>query len=230
MKQAHQDATDNVYDLFTGKPVHWQEQTKIIRIAPELDGLEMLYSNDTSPDKLYSLKILCWGLTENGDTVGMVPWLDGITACTSLQDPLNGHWRGYYDPNFDDVFYEAPAHKSLELKSASDYYRYHMLQPDDIVQEIPDAIGTHAIFSTDGFNTFFMAEVLSWRLFNDGTIIGMLVNDEDVQTTPVLPGDTCLYEAQSHPDFKYFFQHRIANKIKANDPDALAAMTLLMDS
>ena len=229
MDQVNQGPGDNVYDLFTGKPVQWQDD-KIIRIAPELDGLEMLYSNDTSPDKLYSLKILCWGLTENGNTVGMVPWLDGITPCTSLQDPLNGHWRGYYDPIFDDVFYEAPQHKQLELKSASDYYHYHFYNPEDILQEIPDPIGTHAVFSEDGFQSFTMVEVLSWRLFNNGQIIGMIVDDDKVQTTPVLPGDACLYEAQHHPHFKYFFQHRIANKIKARDPDALAAMSLLIDS
>jgi transcription elongation factor GreB len=35
-----------------------------VRVAPELDGLEMLYTNDSAPDKLYSLKIVCWALRE----------------------------------------------------------------------------------------------------------------------------------------------------------------------
>ena len=40
---------DNVIDLFSRKPVAKNEGERIIRIAPELDGLEMLYSNDANP-------------------------------------------------------------------------------------------------------------------------------------------------------------------------------------
>jgi hypothetical protein len=47
--------------------------------------------------------------------------------------------------------------------------------------------------------------------------------------TPVLPGDECLYAADKNKDFHYFFQHHIANKLKSNDPEALAAISLLKD-
>ena len=74
-----------------------------------------------------------------------------------------------------------------------------------------------------------LIEVTSWRLLANGDLQGMLVDESKVKTTPVLLGDPSLYSAQSDPNFKYFFQHRIANKIKEQDPEALAAISLLMD-
>jgi hypothetical protein len=38
-----------------------------------------------------------------------------------------------------------------------------------------------------------------------------------------------LYAAQTYENFRYFFQHQIANKIKAQDPEALAAISMLVD-
>ena len=75
--QAVHHDKENVIDLFSGKPVD-QIADDIIRIAPEFDGLEMLYTNDSSPDKLYSLKVVCWCMKESGDVVGMVPWLNKV--------------------------------------------------------------------------------------------------------------------------------------------------------
>lgn len=63
----------NVIDLFTRKPLDENESTKIVRLAPELDGMEMLYSNDANPGKLFSMKILCWALTIDGQIDAMVP-------------------------------------------------------------------------------------------------------------------------------------------------------------
>ena len=98
------------------------------------------------------------------------------------------------------------------------------------MQEIPDTIGTHAVFSGDGFKTLSLREVVSWRLLFDGTIQGMIVDPEKVRETPVLPGDHSLFVAEDHLDFRYYFQHHIANKIKARDPEAMEAIALLADS
>ena len=57
---------DNVIDIFTRKPLSELSNNKLIRIAPELDGLEMLYSNAENPQKLFSIKILASGLRFNG--------------------------------------------------------------------------------------------------------------------------------------------------------------------
>jgi hypothetical protein len=220
---------DNVIDLFTGKPFVSEYDSRFIRLSPELDGLEMLYSNDTHSDKLFSLKILAWGLRANGEVVGLVPWLNDVIACTDICDPLNGKWEGYFDPGIDEIFFEAPIHKVIEVETAAEYYDYECENPNDILQEIPDVIGTHAVLTDSEFRSLSLHEVVSWRLHNDGTISGMLIDDDQVDSTPVLPGDKCLYPAQGKETFKYFFQHHIANKIKAEDPEAIAAISLLVE-
>jgi hypothetical protein len=201
-------------------------QSNISRVIPENDGIEMLYSNDNS-DQIFSLKVLCWALWDDGQIDGMVPWLNRIVPCRSLKDPLNGHWEGYLDPTTGQVLFEAPGYKSEFLKSSAHYYITDSNSPTEVVQEIPDMIGTHAVFTQDHFETFTIQEVHSWRLYSDGSVLAMAVEEDDVHSTPVLPGDDCLYSVQHRKDFHYFFQHSIANKLKARDPDALAAMAHL---
>ncbi|MBB6522343.1 hypothetical protein [Pseudoteredinibacter isoporae] len=221
----------NVIDLFTGQKYAPEDSTRFIRLAPELDGLEMLYSNDASPDKLFSLKVLCWGLRANGDVVGLVPWLNDIVACIDIKDPLNGQWEGYYDPGVDEVFYDAPIHKIVELETAAEYYDYEAaeLNGEFSIQEIPDTIGTHAVLADKTYENITLTEVISWRLYGDGKVSGMVADESEVVSTPVLPGDECLYQVQSREEFRYFFQHQIANRIKAEDPEALAAISILVE-
>lgn len=221
--------TDNVVDLFTGQSYSALHDHRIVRLSPELDGLEMLYANDSSPDKLFSLKILCWALKANGDVVGLVPWLDGIVAAPDIQDPLNGAFEGYYDPGIDEIFTDAPIHKIVELETAAVYYECQSDNPNDVLQEIPDTIGTHAVMSDNGFQTITLCEIVSWQLLNDGTVYGMLADPDKVESTPVLPGDNCLYPVQQRDEFRYFFQHQIANKLKSEDPEALAAIATLVE-
>ena len=219
----------NVIDLFTRKPVDDKSSSRIIRLAPEQDGLEMLYSNDASPGKLFSMKILCWALRADGSVDAMVPWLNTLVPARELNDPLNGHWEGYYDSFHDVAFFEPPEHKVIELETASDYFTLDIKQPDLIVQEITDNIGTHAIMSEDSFRTVVLVNVASWRLYNDGRVHAMVADEEKVKSTPVLPGDVCLYAAQEHENFRYFFHYIIANKIKNGDPDAISAFSRLVD-
>ena len=220
---------DNVVDIFTGQSFSAILDERVIRLSPELDGLEMLYSNDASPDKLFSLKILCWGLRANGDVIALVPWLDNIVPAPEINDPLNGQFEGYYDPGIDEIFFDAPIHKIVELETAAEYYECQCDSEKDVVQEVPDTIGTHAVLSNQDYHSITLTEVISWRLFHDGAISGMLVDPEKVKSTPVLPGDECLYPAQESDNFRYFFQHQIANKIKSEDPEALAAISLLVE-
>ena len=222
--------SDNVVDLFTGQPWSQRHSHRIIRLAPEMDGLEMVYSNSAHPDKLFSLKILCWALRADGEVVGMVPWLNKLVACPEIQDPLNGMWEGYFDPGIDDVFFSAPIHKVVELESAAEYYEVECDDGREVVQEIPDTIGTHAVLSADGFRSLLLKEVVSWRLHADGHIAGTLIDEDKIVETPVLPGDPSLYMAEENDAFRYFFQHHIANKIKARDPEAIAAISQLVDN
>ncbi|MDB2384610.1 hypothetical protein N9V90_02090 [Endozoicomonas sp.] len=219
----------NVIDLFTRKPVDESTMDQVVRLAPELDGMEMLYSNDANPGKLYSMKILCWALMKNGDVDALIPWLNKVVPARELNDPLNGHWEGYYDSIHDQAFFDPPAHKVNELEGAAVYYGNTSDDNDLILQEITDNIGTHAVLTEDQFQTIVLVHVTSWRLYNDGRIHAMIADEKKVKTTPVLTGDACLIPAQEQKDFRYFFHHVIANKIKKGDPDAIAAFTSLVE-
>ena len=197
----------------------------ILRLSPEYDGMELLYANDQHPDTLFSIKILAWARRADGDTVAVVPWLKELVSATDLADPLNGRWEGYRLPDSDYLFRDAPPHKVQELDAAVEFFG----RPggDGPIQEIPDTIGTHAVFSEDQFETLSLTEVVSWRLYADGTAKAMVADEEAVTQTPILPGDDCLRAAQDEPDFRYFFQHGIANRLKDRDPEALAAIAML---
>src|SRR5690606_32168295 len=136
---------------------------------------------------------------------------------------------GYYDPGIDEVFFEAPIHKIVELETAAEYYEFESDKPDDVVQEIPDSIGTHAVFNAPKTYSLLLTEIISWQLHNDGSLNGMVIDSKKCTQTPVLPGDECLYSANKQKHFRYFFQHHIANKIKAQDPEALAAIAMLVE-
>ncbi|MFA0811778.1 hypothetical protein [Microbulbifer epialgicus] len=219
---------NNVVDLFTGEPIETSADRRFIRLSPELDGLEMLYSNNSSGTDFYSLKVLCWGLKANGEVVGLVPWLNSIVACPDIKDPLDGRFEGYYDPGIEEIFHHPPIHKVVELETAAEYFEFESSKAEEVLQEIPDTIGTHAVFMDEDRENLTLIEVISWRLHADGVIHGMLIDHDIVETTPVLPGDHCLYPAQESVGFRYFFQHHIANKIKSEDPEALAAIAALV--
>lgn len=213
----------NVIPLFPrGEPA----TPRILRISPECDGLELLYSNDNHPDKLFSLKVLCWAIRDDDEVVAMLPWLGKIVAASELEDPLNGCWEGYRLPDGDHLFNTAPLHKYEELQAAVDFFG-KASTTQNVVQEIPDTIGTHAVFSADDFHTVRLVEIVSWRLTGDGKLLAMYADENEVTNTPVLAGDPCLKPAQHEEDFCYFFQHNIANRIKDCDPEALAALSML---
>ncbi|MDF1822887.1 MAG: hypothetical protein P1U64_15010 [Alcanivoracaceae bacterium] len=226
-QQARSPDHDNVVNLFDYRRM--PHDKRILRVSPECDGLELLYSNDNHPDKLFSLKVLCWALRDDGEVVAMVPWLDRIMACTELEDPLNGRWEGYRLPESQYMFEDAPAHKCTELQAAHEFFG-DSAADTSVVQEIPDTIGTHAVFTEDGFDSISLAEVVSWRVLGNGVMQAMIADEDAVERTPILPGDDCLVPANERADFCYFFQHAIANKIKERDPEALAAISLLNDS
>ena len=92
---------------------------RLVRLAPELDGLEMVYRLDAPPDTLYGMPILAWGMRENGDIVGLVPWMESLTPCEQLDDPDHGHFVGYRDPETEELFDQPPEHKEMELAHAA---------------------------------------------------------------------------------------------------------------
>ena len=223
------DDHSNVIDLFTRKPLDEVNHHQIIRLAPELDGMEMLYSNDANPGKLFSMKILCWALMKDGSVDALIPWLNKVVPARELNDPLNGHWEGYFDKLNDRAFFEVPNYKVIELESAISHFPLDESEEVSIIQEIPDTIGTHAILTENQFKTIALIHVTSWRLYNNGKVHAMIADEKKIENTPILPGDESLFAAQEHKDFHYFFHYVIANKIKQGDAQALAAFTHLIE-
>ena len=224
--------SDNVVDLFSGRKANTQtlRANRIIRLAAELDGLEILYSNDNAPGKTFTMKILCWALRQDGQVEAMVPWLGQLMPAEQLTDPLNGRWEGYYDQHKDQVFYEAPVHKVAELKASSAWFN-RPLQPDSEqpLQEIPDSIGTHAVFFDNQPSELALEPITSWQLMPDGQLNAMVADTARVQATPILPGDDCLCPVQKDPYFRYFFHHTIANQLKSGDPETLETLARLLE-
>ena len=215
----------NVISLFTRTPWHPEKTGRIIRLSPEPDDLSMLYSNDSDESRLLGIKILGWALSCDGTVDALIPWLDKLHRCRDLNDPLNGHWEGYFDNARKRAFFDPPDYRVRELKSAARYFGHNHC--GDIIQEIPDNIGTHAIFSPDNFQTMTLMQVISWQLTTSGEVLAMVADSENITRTPVLPGDDCLYPAQSRSDFRYFFHHDVANKFKNKAEATLRAFAAL---
>ena len=212
---------NNIINFFSKTAWTSNNYNKIIRLSPELDGISMLYNNNLKSEGLYEIKILCWALYSTGEVEALVPWLEELQICRLINDPLHGQWRGYFNTKQNSFFYESPYHKVDELRAASCFFDEN-ITTDDIVQEIPDNIGTHAMYSDDCFATISLAPVVSWRLLASGDFVAMIADESKITDTPVLQGDQCLITAKNRPNFKYFFHHTIANKIKAGDKDIIS--------
>ncbi|OPX54661.1 hypothetical protein SAMN02745127_02492 [Oceanospirillum multiglobuliferum] len=226
----HHGNKNNVIDLFSRSPVHDPKQKAFVRIAPELDGLAMVYSHPSDPHALFALRLIGWGLQRNGKVVGIVPWLENIIPATDAEDPRGGRWQGYYDLESDTVFTEPPEHKVLELRSAYEAYEYSSdLNPESfILQEMPDSTGTHIVSLLNESDRFQVMEIFSWRLFGDGRIEAMLIDETQVVNTPVLLGDDCLFPASEVEGTNFYFQYQIANQIKRQEPEAMQALIRMM--
>lgn len=221
---------NNVIDLFSRKVRPDPDEKKFIRMTPELDGLAMVYSHPSDTSTLFALKLIGWGMQRNGRITGIVPWLQEVIAAEDACDPRGGQWQGYYDYESEIVFSEAPAHKIAELEKSVETYEY---LPDDeryIMQSLPDITGTHIVSVLEEAHSFQLAEVHSWSLYSDGCIEAMLVDEQSVINTPVLPGDDCLYPLSSTDEVSYYFQYQIANQIKRREPEAMKALMRMMQT
>lgn len=225
-EQKNSGARGKVIDL-ESRRIRRDRPGRIVRIAPENDGIRTLYSNDRHPDHLVSLDIVGWALHETGAVSGLVPWLKDVVPAAQLADPLNGHCEGYWDPHREQVLTEAPAHKVAELESALQFFGSARADHRIVVQTLPDSPGTHAVMSSDGFHTVNLVEVVAWQLRGDGRVLAMLADGEQITDTPILATDRCLFPAQEHAAFRYFFQHTVANQLKRREPEAMACLAVL---
>lgn len=216
-----------VIDLETVRQRH-QAQQQLVRLAPELDGLEMLYQLEANTDTCYGIPILAWGLNQDGSVVGLVPWLATLTPCQHINSQENGRFVGYRDPETEEIFTAPPEHKYDELLAAANYFEYEASSGVTLIQQLPDTHGTHALCMDTPDAPWQMKPVYGWSLYSDGSIDALLVDENQVTMTPVLLGDDCLYNARAHHPRLYFFQRHIANRILEEDPATLEALALMV--
>ena len=215
-----------IIDLATRRPRR-DGPGRILRIAPENDGIRALYSNDRHRDHYVSLDVIGWAQHEDGSVDALVPWLRDVVPASQLADPLNGRCEGYWCPAGEVQLAGPPPHKVTELREALAFFGDAHDDHAVVVQSLPDSAGTHVVFSSDGFHSIDLFEVVAWQLRGDGRVLAMLADGEQVTDTPVLATDRCLYPAQEHPSFRYFFQHGVANQLKRHEPEALACLAML---
>ena len=233
----------NVINLFTGKSVDEDTQKQVTHICPEPNGIRMLYSNPRKPDRLIAIPVLCWGLRLDGEVVGLVPWLNEVADCTRIDEHVGVTWEGYYWEGDNTIFFEAPELVIAQLSAAARFapcdgntaLAYSDEYPTcdgedyvDILQEIPDQVGTHALIVNDDDETLTLTPVLSWALDSNGQLHGMLVDEKQAQQSPVIPGDECLYSADLEHNFRCYFQRDIAHQIQAENPETLAAIEQML--
>lgn len=205
-----------------------QARRRLVRLSPELDGLEMVYRLPAEPDFHYSIPLLAWGMREDGEVVGLVAWMESLAPCQQLDDPEHGRFIGYRDPETEELFEEPPEHKVLELERAAAYFDYEDTREAALIQQVPENQGTHALCMDDPHSPWQLKQVFGWHLYSDGRIEALLADEQDVEMTPVLPGDACLYPGHSRHRVVYFFQREIANRIRREDPATLEALAIMV--
>lgn len=225
MTLSHRPA--RVIDLDTMRQKR-QARQRLLRLSPELDGLEMVYSLTSDPDSLFGMPVLAWGLRECGDVVGLVPWMEILTPCDQLDDAEHGCFVGYRDPETEELLETPPLHKICELEQAAAYFDYEETPDITLIQQLPDTLGTHALCIDDASRPGQLKQVFGWRLYSDGNIEALLADETLIQSTPILPSDTCLYPGHSRHRLVYFFQRSIANRIREQDPQTLEALAMMV--
>lgn len=205
-----------------------QARRRLVRLSPELDGLEMVYSLASEPDALFGMPLLAWGLREDGEVVGLVPWMETLTPCHQLDDLEHGCFVGYRDPETEELLVSPPPHKACELEQAAAYFDYEETAEVTLIQQLPDSQGTHALCIDEPDQPWQLKQVFGWRLYSDGNVEALLADESRIEATPILLGDACLYPGRSRHRLVYFFQRSIANRIREQDPGTLEALALMV--
>ncbi|MGS2743979.1 hypothetical protein ACU6TU_10330 [Halomonas sp. LS-001] len=216
-----------VIDLETARQ-RQEARKSLVRLAPELDGLEMVYQLDADSESLYSMPVLAWGLREDGHVVGLIPWMEQLTPCHRLNSKEHGCFIGYRDPETEEIFSEPPEHKWHELTSSAEYFDYEASHEVTLLQQIPDHQGTYALCMESHRQPWQMKLVHGWNLYSDGSTDALIADESKIKMTPVLLKDDCLYNAGSRHPKVYFFQRHIACQIMDEDPATLEALALMV--
>ena len=120
----------------------------IVRIAPENDGIYMLYSSELDEDTICSLPIACWALLDDMSVIGMVIWIDSVVFVDKMSSNISIKFEGYSDPVTGEISFESPEYKKIELTSAYDFYKNDVIE-EGYIQIIPDNTYAHSVHVID---------------------------------------------------------------------------------
>lgn len=216
-----------VIDLETARQ-RYEAKKSLVRLSPELDGLEMVYQLDNDPERFYSMPVLAWGLRDDGLVVGLIPWMEKLTPCHLINSGEYGCFVGYRDPETEEIFPDPPEHKWHELTASAEYFDYESSRELTIIQQLPDHQGTYALCMESQHQPWQLKQVYGWNLYNDGSIDALVADDSKATMTPILLKDACLYSTRTRHPKVYFFQRHIANKIMQEDPETLENLALMV--
>lgn len=206
----------HVISLESWRTDHAKKAPLPLRLAPELDDFQILYRNSAHHNKLYALDIIGWALMSDGTVDAMVPWMNRVHFARSIEDPLCGHWEGYYLAGAELVLEEPPSFKVQELESAAEYFGLSEVDGHICPQALPDTSGTWALLYNPEQHKLKLEPVARWVLNDTGLLLGELYEDNNQPDTVLeLPGN---------PEFRYFLHESAVQQIMDGGDDAFQAL------
>ncbi len=218
-----------VISFFTSKQLKQERCHQVVGLVPETSGIKMVYRNSPFDERYIAVPVLCWGITSDGDIIGLVPWVSELLDCETIADKFDVYWEGYYASESDEIFVEPPVlvQDLLKLHSRHSMQTTRRADATSIILEFNDPIGTHAMLVNPEADSIVLTAVVSWRLMGNGQIECRIADEGKPYKYPILSGDDCLYTATDNPDFRCFFQREIAEQIRNRDPETMDAIERL---
>lgn len=221
-------SSGEIVSFYTGQQLNDLGDYTVLCIQPESSGIKMVYRNNPHEERYIAVPILCWGITSTGEIVGLVPWVSELLDCKTIAAKFDICWEGYYSSDGDQVFTEPPQLIKDSLQLQQRYLGQHPKKANhNVIQEIFDAVGTHAMLVHPESDSIVLTAVVSWCLLGDGSIQPRVADEDKPYKYPILAGDDCLYNVMDNPGFRCFFQREIAEQIRNRDPETIEAIERL---
>lgn len=206
----------HIVSLENWRTEHARPDPLPLRLAPELDDFQILYRNSRHHSKLYALDIVGWVLMSDGRVDALVPWMNRLQLARQIDDPLCGHWEGYYLPTTELILEEPPSFKVAELQSAADFFGLCEIDHHVCPQALPDTSGTWALLYDSAHHRLKLEPVARWILEENGELHGELFAD---QRTP-----DAILDLSHHPEFRYFLHESAVQQLMEGGDEAFNAL------
>jgi len=218
----------NLVSFFSGKVIERSDESRVIALHPELNGIKMLYKNSYWDTHSISVPILAWAQRHDGGVVALVPWVDQVLQCEAIAVRYNIHFEAYYNDKVQTLFLEPPRLEAELLKTHLKFSERDQGKDNSVIHEFNDQIGTHALLFDEEQQALILQPVISWQLLQNGQVDGMLADESKAHKLPILVGDSCLYACRLNQNFRCYIQRDIAEQIRDRDPETLNAIEQML--